>query len=366
MNYEVDNPEVAAIIKAEVADRYAIKAKNREANRPYTVEVNNQLLLINPAKPEKNPKVIFDGSGLSSIFGNSTTGITMSIATDEALLKKYAANTLNPAVDNGVSNSTMESALIAYTTPKSNNFDKSSKDFRVTPALSLNNAQINALRARKAAGFQMPAVSFPENETEAAAAAMLTTPRPQDVAPLGAFLTDAAWGSSAFLKTAANVMTEFIFLPAYFKDAKNATDAVKNLNQEFEQMLLESQGLRESVFQGKKIEVLTPNPANPLVGPESAQSKSLLLHLRLKDMITRFESQIGDELIFMDDTGKNSVGVKRSILPVLRQLSAGYQLLAKHDISTQGGDPGSIEAYQRNQLIKKLDELSNKPKADNP
>ena len=272
---------------------------------------------------------------------------------------------MDPEVDDGVSNSTMEAALSAYTTPTSNNFDKSSKDFKITPALPLNNAQIRALRARKAAGFELPPnVYFPDNETEEAALAMLRTPSLQEQTPLGAFLTDDAWGSGAFLKTAANVMTEFVFLPAYFKDAKNATDAVKNLNQRFEQMLLESQGIRESVFQGKKIEVLTPNPANPFVGPESAQSKSVILHLRLADMIKRFETNIEDELIFMDDTGKNSVSVKRSILPVLRQLSAGYQLLAKHDISSQGGDPGSIEAYQRAQLIKRLDELSNKPKVE--
>jgi hypothetical protein len=359
--YLSDNNEANAYLNEQIA----ILAEDRELNRPYTRVINDQIVLINPAKPEEKPKVIFDASGLSSIFGNTTAGITMSIATDEALLEKYAANTLDPEVDDGVSNSTMEAALSAYTTPTSNNFDKSSKDFKITPALPLNNAQIRALRARKAAGFELPPnVYFPDNDTEAAALAILNEPRPQDVAPLGAFLTDDAWGSGAFLKTAANVMTEFIFLPAYFKDAKNATDAVKNLNQEFEQMLLESQGIRESVFQGKKIEVLTPNPANPFVGPESAESKSLILHLRLKDMITRFETQIGDELIFMDDTGKNSVSVKRSILPVLRQLSAGYQLLAKHDIASRGGDPSSIETYQRNQLIKKLDELSSKPKVE--
>ena len=140
-------------------------------------------------------------------------------------------------------------------------------------------------------------------------------------------------------------------MDAPFIDAKNATAAVTNLNQEFETLFMASQEIRDSVFQGKKLEALTPDPAKFWQGEGDARAKALNLYLRLQRHIELTEQAIADESVPMAATGDGSVSVKRQRLPVLRDLAAGYRLLAQIDADVSGKDPAAIERSGKETLL---------------
>ena len=364
MNYEVNNPKVEAIIRAEVADRFAIKKEDREAKAPFNQLINDVLYRIDLTKPEGEQKtVILDGSTLPDVFGTGFEGKIMGLASNEALLAKYANNTLDKALD-GVSVSEMETALVAYTSPSDVSYNSSTKQRTSTPGMPLNQAQIKALQARKAMGdLSLPTgVLFPADDIEQEALDLLkTSPERTDI-PLADQLnvpSNVAFGSVAFLKNLANIGLEIIQLPTIFDETKNAADAIKSLNQEFETIYLAAQEIRDSVFQGKKLENLTPDPVKFLTGPNASQSKALILYKRLDREITRMENSIENPEVFLTETGAGSVGTKRERLPKLRDLRDGYALLAKINMAARGLDPEDIERTERQlQLIRDLNEAS--------
>ena len=352
-------------IDAEKRALAAAEAKEgRDAVAPFTKTINDKLYRIDLSKPEdKQISLIIDGSTLPDVFGSGTTGKIISIASNEELLSKYANNTLDKEED-GISVTEMEAALSGYTLPTDVSYNTSTKERTSTPGRPLNQSQILALQARKAAGYSVPTgIIFPADDIEAQVTNILSE---QDsnvgTAPLAAFLTDDAWGSLGFLKNLANIGIEaasFGIAPAYFTDAKNANDAIKNLNQEFETLFMASSEIRDSVFQGKKIEDLTPDPSKPFQGPDASQSKALNIYLRLTRQIERIQQSIIDPSVFQKETGSGSVGEKRQMLPVLMDLAAGYGLLAKVDVGIRGIDPQSIEQTQReNSLLDELDAAS--------
>jgi len=357
--------ELGRTLNTEERALIAAKAKEqRDSIAPFTKTINDKLYRIDLSKPEgEQISLIVDGSTLPDVFGSGTTGKIISIASNEELLSKYASNTLNKEVD-GISVTEMEAALSGYTLPTDVYYNTSTKQRTSTPGRPLNQAQILALQARKAAGYSVPTgIIFPADDIEATITDILSKGDSNvGTAPLAEFLTDEAWGSAGFVKNLMNIGIEaatFGRAPAYFTDAKNANDAIKNLNQEFETLFMASSEIRDSVFQGKKIEDLTPDPSKPFQGPDASQSKSLNIYLRLTRQIERIQQSILDPNVFQKETGSGSVGEKRQMLPILMDLAAGYALLAKVDVGIRGVDPQSIEqTQQENLLIDQLDAAS--------
>ena len=127
--------------------------------------------------------------------------------------------------------------------------------------------------------------------------------------------------------------------------------------------MLDAQDLRDSVYQGKKLADLTPDPSKFWQGESKSRSKALGLYLRLQRQVERIENAIADETVPMAATGSGSVSVNRQRLPVLRDLAAGYKLLAQIDSVTSGGDPDSIERNaKQDQLLDALNEALNTPR----
>ncbi len=348
-----------------------INQEKRDANRPYSKVINDVLYQIDPTKPAgKQQTVLIDGSTLPDVFGSGSLGKVMGIVSNEGLLEKYASGTLSRETD-GIDTASMEAALSVYTLPSETSYNEATKTLVTQPGRPLNQAQIKALQARKLAGLSLPTnVYFPEDDIEAQMDLLLNRDKGEVVgtAPLAEFLNENAWGSPAFLKQLANRGLEAItfgYMGAPFIDAKNASAAVTNLNQEFETLFMASQEIRDSVFQGKKLEALTPDPAKFWQGEGDARAKALNLYLRLQRHIKLTEDAIADEGVPMAATGQGSVSVKRQRLPVLRDLAAGYKLLAQIDASVSGNDPAAIDrSAKETLLLQQLNDALNPKKGD--
>ena len=369
--------ELTAIVKegrefeAEIAKEKrlletTIAAEEREANKPYTKTLNNRLVLINPTKPEnKQVTVLADLSDTKSVFGNSPRAKAATIVSDEELLAKYATGTLDKAVD-GVSTAEMETAFQIYTGPVSTEYSETLKRDIITPGGKLNDAQIQVLRARSA--FEPPLsvptdVYFPADDIDGIVNRVLNQPKLKGVAPLGDLLSDAAWGSRGFARNLINIGVEVLTFPAPFGDTKDAKTAVLNLNQEFETVFLAAQNIRDSVFQGKKLEALTPDPVKFwLEGPDAARSKAFGLYMRLGREIDRIEKSINSPDVPMKETGGMSYGTKKERLPVLYDLREGYKILAEIDIASRGGNVTDINQAEQSALYQELLRKSSTPK----
>ena len=350
-------------IRAEIRElERTLDQEERDAIAPFTRTINDKLYRIDLSKPEDDQiTLLVDESTISDVFGSGTTGKVMSIVSNEDLLSKYANNTLSKEAD-GISPTDMEAALIAYTSPTSTAYSADAKDMVTTPGKALTSTMIEALRARKLNGLSVPTgVYFPFDALDAAVDERLGIKNGLDQAPpMTEFLGEAAWGSKAFVQNLTNNLLEFAQAPAYFTEAKDAIEAVKNLNQEFETVFLASQEIRDSVYQGKKLEELTPKPAKFFgTGPDAARSKALNLYERLKRHIQITEAQLNDPNIPMPQTGPGSLQKKQERLQTLKDLQAGYGVLAGLDLLSRGMDPADIDRSEAEQaLIDELDRLS--------
>jgi hypothetical protein len=350
------------IAKEKRALETAVTAEQREAVAPFTRTIGDKLFRIDLSKPkDEQITLLIDDSTIPDVFGSGTTGKVMSVVSNEDLLSKYANNTLSKEAD-GISPTDMEVALVAYTSPTSTAYSADAKGVITTPGKSLTSTMIDALRARKLSGLSVPTgVYFPMDELDAVVDERLGITNGLDQAPpMTEFLGEAAWGSKAFAQNLTNNLLEFAQAPAYFTEAKDAIEAVKNLNQEFETVFLASQEIRDSVYQGKKLEDLTPKPAKFFgTGPDAARSKALNLYERLKRHIQITEAQLNDPSIPMPQTGPGSLQKKQERLQTLKDLKAGYGVLAGLDLLSRGMEAADIDRSEAEQaLIDELDRLS--------
>ena len=350
------------IAKEKRALETAVAKEGRDAVAPFTRAIGDKLFRIDLSKPEDDQiTLLIDESTIPDVFGSGTTGKVMSIVSNEDLLSKYANNTLSKEAD-GISPTDMEAALIAYNSPTSTAYSADAKDMVTTPGKALTSTMIDALRTRKLNGLSVPTgVYFPQDALDAAVDERLGIQNGLDQAPpMTEFLGEAAWGSKAFVQNLTNNLLEFAQAPAYFTEAKDAIEAVKNLNQEFETVFLASQEIRDSVYQGKKLEDLTPKPAKFFgTGPDAARSKALNLYERLKRHIQITEAQLNDPNIPMPQTGPGSLQKKQERLQTLKDLQAGYGVLAGLDLLSRGMDPADVDRSEAEQaLIDELDRLS--------
>jgi len=350
------------IEKEKRALKTAVAKEGRDAVAPFTRAIGDKLYRIDLSKPEDDQiTLLIDESTIPDVFGSGTTGKVMSIVSNEDLLSKYANNTLSKEAD-GISPTDMEAALIAYNSPTSTAYSADAKDMVTTPGKALTSTMIDALRIRKSNGLSVPTgVYFPFDRLDAAIDKRLGIENGLDQAPpMTAFLGDAAWGSKAFVQNLVNNGLEFVQAPSYFTEAKDAIEAVKNLNQEFSTVFLAAVEIRDSVYQGKKLDDLTPKPAAFWgTGPDAARSKALNLYERLSRTIQIAEDQLADPSIPMPQTGPKSVQSKREIIQKLKDLKAGYGVLAGLDLLSRGMDPADVDRSAKEQaLIDELDNLS--------
>ena len=345
--------------------RTTLDKEKREEDSPFTQLINDVLYRIDPSMPEGERKtILIDGSTLPDTFGSGTTGKIMSLVSNEDFLAKYASNTLSKEVD-GITSTDMEAALIAYTSPTSTAYSADAKSVVSTPGKSLTATMIDALQTRKLQGLSVPTgVYFPQDSIDAAVDERLGLVNGlDDPPPMTEFLGDAAWGSKAWVQNLSNNLLEFAQAPAYFIEAKDAIEAVKNLNQEFETVFLASQEIRDSVYQGKKLEDLTPKPAKFWgTGPDAARSKALNLYERLKRHIQITEAQLNDPSIPMPQTGPGSLQKKQERLQTLKDLKAGYGVLAGLDLLSRGMDPADKDRSEAEEaLIQELNKRISTP-----
>ena len=344
----------------------AVAAEGRDAVAPFTKTIGDKIYRIDLSKPEADQiTLLVDEATIPDVFGSGTTGKVMSLVSNEDLLSKYANNTLSKEAD-GISPTDMEAALIAYTSPTSTAYSADAKSVVSTPGKALTSTMIDALRARRLNGLSVPTgVYFPQDQLDADVDERLRINNGLDQPPpMTEFLSDAAWGSKAFVQNLLNNGLEFFQAPAYFTEAKDAIEAVKNLNQEFSTIFLAAVEIRDSVYQGKKLDDLTPKPSAFWgTGRDAARSKALNLYERLSRTIKIAQDQLSDPSIPMPQTGPGSVQKKREILQKLKDLKAGYGVLAGFDLISRGIDPQSIDRSEREQaFIDELDRLSSEGK----
>ena len=304
------------------------------------------------------PEIVLDKQGLDSMFGGGDLGKAATYVSNENLLKKYADGTLNKETD-GISDSEMNTAFEIYTSPVASSYNSATKTYVTKPGQSLTPEMIEALNNRKAKGLSIPrkivlpgtqeldtGVKFGDGFEVDSTTLQLPDQRKSELlnlelSPYALDLNEEAFGSDAFFKKLANIVVEagsLGFAGAPFKDTKSAIKAVENLNQEFETFYMAAQELRDSVFQGKKLEQLTPNPARFFGdGDDDAAAAARVLYQRLDRAIKVTEYAIQEEEIFLKETGSGSVSEKRQRLSTLHALKHGYGLLANIYAASKGG-----------------------------
>ena len=304
------------------------------------------------------PEIVLDKQGFDSMFGGGDLGKAATYVSNENLLKKYADGTLNKETD-GISDSEMNTAFEIYTSPVASSYNSATKTYVTKPGQSLTPEMIEALNNRKAKGLSIPrkivlpgtqeldtGVKFGDGFEVDSTTLQLPDQRKSELlnlelSPYALDLNEEAFGSDAFFKKLANIVVEagsLGFAGAPFKDTKSAIKAVENLNQEFETFYMAAQELRDSVFQGKKLEQLTPNPARFFGdGDDDAAAAARVLYQRLDRAIKVTEYAIQEEEIFLKETGSGSVSEKRQRLSTLHALKHGYGLLANIYAASKGG-----------------------------
>ena len=295
---------------------------------------------------------------LNDIFGAGKDGKVASIVSSQALLDKYATGTLDKAVD-GYSDSEVNAAFLMYTAPQQSSYDPNTGVRTAQPGNRLNSEQIAAIRARRSNNLTAPAglalTSADLRSKNPTLEALLKSPYQLKLGLVG-------FGSAAFLGQLTNIGVEALSLGLFnapFTNITSATTAVDNLNQEFETVFLAAQDIRDSVFQGKKLENLTPDPAK-FWTPSANKAKSMAATLvdRLDQEIALMEWAVDNPEIALTETGTGSLSLKQQQLPRLYQIRDGYALLAGIvDASgVMGGPETALEKEQRilaNDLDKK-------------
>jgi len=299
---------------------------------------------------------------INDIFGAGFEGKVASIVSDQALLNKYATGQLDKASD-GYSDSEVNAAFLIYTAPKQSSYNAATKTRSAIPGNRLNDEQIAAIRARRSNNLTAPEGLALTSEELRSKTQGSPTLKALLKSPYKLKLGLNAFGSAAFLGQLTNIGTEALSLgliDAPFTNITSATTSVNNLNQEFETVFLAAQDIRDSVFQGKKLENLTPDPAK-FWTPSANKAKSMAAALvdRLDQEIALMEMSVNDPKIALAETGTGSLSLKQQQLPRLYQLRDGYALLAGIvDASgVMGRAGGPLEVKQRNlsnDLDKKL------------
>jgi len=312
----------------------------------------------------------------ASKFGSGDMGKAMTNIANESFLLKYAEGTLDKEVD-GIDASIMEQSLNFVTKPQVV-FDKSLAKDVLGPALDLTTFQKDAIRKRVENGFPVSErlKKLAGVETGAGGSSTVTgdgvmSPTEKQekveeliVSPYALDLTADAFGSDAFFAKIANIGVEALSLGIYdapFKDRKSAIKAVENLNQEMQSFFMDSQDIRDSVFQAGELKALTPKPGKFWEGSSDAASSAEQLYKRLDRAINIINFSLTDPDIRLEETGKRSASDLRKKVLQLQSMRDGYRIIANIADASRGGtlNTGSRPLDQQS-LIDDLESKINK------
>jgi hypothetical protein len=229
-----------------------------------------------------------------------------------------------------------ETRLLLYTNPSSE-FNESTKTYGKVPGLRLSESFNNKLKKR------------PDLYSAVTGKPIQTLIRGDDELTRNILfdgLTDAeiekAFGSDSFLKNVVNVGVEALTLGKFgsvWPGVGEAKAAVANLNDAFEKFFMKAAEIRDSVFQGQKLEKLTPNPAAFWTGDDSAAKDARALAARLKQEEDRIFNELNNPNLFLDSS---QITEKTGTIKKIQELRSGYLLLAQINAlgRTQSGDDG--------------------------
>jgi len=245
-----------------------------------------------------------------------------------------------------------ETRLLLYTNPSSE-FNESTKTYGKVPGLRLSESFNNKLKKR------------PDLYSAVTGKPIQTLVRGDDELTRNILfdgLTDAeiekAFGSDSFLKNIVNVGVEALTLGkfgAVWPGVKDAGAAVANLNDSFEKFFMKAAEIRDSVFQGQKLEKLTPNPTAFWTGDDTAASQASKLAARLKQEEDRIFNELNNPNLFLD---MSEITEKTGTIKKIQELRSGYLLLAQINAlgKPQSRDEGESDDYMT-EIMRRLGQV---------
>ena len=361
------------ISNKEITQRYTIADQNRELQRAQNA-INNAFkndeilqkdrqLNITEAKnlhqkTHDAKKLAIDAAAAklktSEIKNKYQLGDYLN-STDEAgnlLVDKFMAGEMNEQEAD-----TFERRLLMYTKP-TKDFDESSKTFRKSPGLQMGADFNEKLKSRPDLYSQVTGKTFPElviGDPKLVRNILFEDMTEDEVAE--------AFGSDAYVKNLVNLGMEalsFGYARASFPKVKDASAAVKNLNDDLGKYLLKISEVRDSVFQAMELKDLVPKPTAFWTGDDTAASMAKGLAGRLLMEERRLIRELTEETLFLDATAKTE---KEADLQKIRELRAGYDFLT--NISELAGVNTSEADNEQEDYFQNLyDKFKGKPKGE--
>ena len=113
--------------------------------------------------------------------------------------------------------------------------------------------------------------------------------------------------------------------------------------------------IRDSVFQGQKLEKLTPNPTAFWTGDDTAASQASKLAARLKQEEDRIFNELNNPNLFLD---MSEITEKTGTIKKIQELRSGYLLLAQINAlgKPQSRDEGESDDYMT-EIMRRLGQV---------
>lgn len=270
-------------------------------------------------------------------LGSNTNARITTLISDTERLAKYAAGTLS--ADETLE---MNQAIAYYNAPKTA-WSEEKKDFVIVPGNPLSNELLSSIQMRQDNGLTIPNIKFEGRKSDETVTQSPAQASFENQVTKG--LTDpmAAFGSVAAGKNLVNNLFEFATASAPFKPEKSAVNAAKTLNQNFLQVFQKSAELRESVFQAKLLQELTPSPTALFTGPEASADKID----KIIGMIDNATAVLQNKLDSLPLDSKEYKDAKTYIMQ-MNQLKDGYGVfLNAYNAKQQGFDNDNTSAARK-------------------
>lgn len=267
-------------------------------------------------------------------LGSNTNARITTLLSDTERLAKYAAGTLDK--DETLE---MNQAIAYYNAPKTV-WSEEKKKFVTAPGNPLSNELLSSIQMRDDNGLTIPNIKFEGRKSDETVAQSPAQASFENQVTKG--LTDpmSAFGSVAAGKNLINNLFEFVTASSPYKPEKSAINAAKTLNQNFLQVFQKSAELRESVFQAKLLQDLTPSPIALFTGPDSSADKID----KLVGMIDNATAVLQNKLDTLPLDSKEYKDAKTYIMQ-MNQLKDGYGVfLNAYDAKQQGFDSDNTSA----------------------
>lgn len=270
-------------------------------------------------------------------LGSNTNARITTLLSDTERLAKYAAGTLDK--DETLE---MNQAIAYYNAPKTA-WSEEKKDFVIVPGNPLSNELLSSIQMRQDNGLTIPNIKFEGRKSDETVAQSPAQASFENQVTKGLTEPMTAFGSIAAGKNLINNLFEFVTASAPYKPEKSAINAAKTLNQNFLQVFQKSAELRESVFQAKLLQELTPSPTALFTGPEASADKIN----KIVGMIDNATAVLQNKLDSLPLDSKEYKDAKTYIMQ-MNQLKDGYGVfLNAYNAKQQGFDSDNTSAARK-------------------